>query len=33
MATDNSISTGWLILYVLLALAVLYGSLAFVGAL
>ncbi len=33
MATDNSISTGWLILYVLLALGLLYGVLAFVGAL
>jgi len=33
MATENSISTGWLILYVVLALGLLYGVLAFVGAL
>ena len=33
MATENSISTGWLILYVLLAFALLYGVMAFVGAL
>jgi len=32
MDTDNSISTGWLILYVLLALGTVYGALAFVGA-
>jgi hypothetical protein len=33
MATENSISTGWLVLYVVLALGLLYGVLAFVGAL
>lgn len=33
MATENSISTGWLILYVVLALGLLYGALSFVGAL
>lgn len=33
MATENdSVSTGWLILYLLLALAVVYGALSFVGA-
>jgi hypothetical protein len=33
MATDNgSMSTGWLLFYIVLALAVTYGALAYVGA-
>jgi hypothetical protein len=33
MATDSdSLSTGWLLFYVLLAIGVTYGALAFVGA-
>lgn len=32
MATENSISTGWILFYVVLTLVVLYGALAFVGA-
>jgi len=33
MATESdSMSTGWLLLYVLVALGVTYGALAFVGA-
>jgi hypothetical protein len=32
MATENSISTGWILFYVVLTLVVLYGALSFVGA-
>ena len=32
MATENPISTGWILFYVVLTLVVLYGALAFVGA-
>jgi hypothetical protein len=33
MATESdSVSTGWLLFYVLVAIAVTYGALAFVGA-
>ena len=32
MATENSISTGWLVFYVVLTLVVVYGALSFVGA-
>ena len=33
MATESdSMSTGWLLFYVLVAIAVTYGALAFVGA-
>lgn len=33
MATETEVSTGWLLLYLVLALAVVYGALSFVGAL
>jgi hypothetical protein len=33
MATDSdSLSTGWLLFYVLLAIGITYGALAYVGA-
>lgn len=31
MANENSMSTGWLILYVLLVVGVAYAAIAFVG--
>lgn len=33
MANENSVSTGWLLLYIVLALLVAYGTVAFVGGL
>ena len=33
MANENSVSTGWLLVYVVVALLVIYGSLVYVGAL
>jgi len=33
MANENSVSTGWLLVYVVVALLIVYGSLSFVGAL
>jgi len=33
MANENSVSTGWLLVYVVVALVIMYGSLAYVGAL
>lgn len=33
MANENSVSTGWLLVYVVVALGIIYGSLAYVGAL
>ncbi len=33
MANDNSVSTGWLLLYVVIALLVMYGAVAYVGGL
>lgn len=33
MANENSVSTGWLLLYVVLALLVIYGTVAYVGGL
>lgn len=32
MASENSMSTGWMIFYVVLTLVVLYGALSYVGA-
>lgn len=31
MTNENSMSTGWLILYVLLAIGLAYGAISFVG--
>jgi hypothetical protein len=33
MANENSVSTRWVVLYVVVALLLVYGGLAFVGAL
>lgn len=33
MANENSVSTGWLLLYIVLALLVAYGTVAYVGGL
>lgn len=33
MTNENSVSTGWLLVYVVVALLVIYGSLVYVGAL
>lgn len=33
MANENSVSTGWLLLYIVLALLVIYGAVAYVGGL
>lgn len=33
MANENSVSTGWLLLYFVLALLVIYGTVSFVGGL
>jgi hypothetical protein len=33
MANENSVSTGWLLLYIVLALLVIYGTVAYVGGL
>jgi hypothetical protein len=33
MANENSVSTGWLLLYIVLALLIVYGTVSFVGGL
>lgn len=33
MANENSVSTGWLLLYVVLALLIVYGTVSYVGGL